>query len=238
MELQTKEAYDTSGQEFMQGGIALLQRWLGKHFHEKEALMLTKFFYRCKKDVSQLYRIYESLWTEEKQIFTVDGRLAFTVTPERIWVTDGHEDVEYAVGEWRHIIGRGIAFLEELLPLGSVVELKKEYLEEQMPVLKKAGKVRIVITERYVSYTGNSYFPYAGVPYPTGAFAASRRLMFSPALVDKVLLTGFSDEQEQAYQYLMKQEYLLEKEMDMCGFEPAEERERTRKIMEEEGHGR
>lgn len=238
MEQQTKEAYDTPQQDFMQGGITLLQSWLSKHFHEKEAIMLTRFFYRCEKNISQLYRMYESLWTEGKQIFTVDGQLAFTVTPERIWVTDGHEDVECAAEEWKHIIGRGIAFLEELLPLGSVVELKKEYMEDHMPVLKKAGKVRIVITERYLSYTGNSYFPYAGVPYPTGTFASSRRLVFSPALVDKVLLTGFTDEQEQAYQYLMKQEYLLEKEMDMCGFEPAEERERMQKMMEEEDHGR
>lgn len=132
------------------------------------------------------------------------------------------------------MIGKGIAFLEDLLPLGSVVELKKEYMEEKMPVLKKAGKVRIVITERYLSYTGDSYFPYAGVPYPTGTFSSPRRLVFSPALVDQVLLVGFADEQERAYQYLMKKEYLLEKDMDMCGFEPAEERERMQKMMEED----
>lgn len=238
MELQAKESHDTSSQELMQGGIALMQSWLGRHFQEKETIMLTAFFYRAKKDISQLYRIYESLWTQEKQVFTVDGRLAFTVTPERIWITDGQEDVEHVAEEWKHIIGRGIAFLEELLPLGSVVELKKEYMEDKMPVLQKAGKVRIVITERFLSLTGNSYFPYAGVPYPTGTFGSSRRLMFSPALIDNVLLTGFSDEEEQAYQYLMKQEYLLEKEMDMCGFESAEERELIQKKMEEEAHGR
>lgn len=180
MELQTKEAYNASQQEMVQGDAALLQSWLSAHFDEKEAAILTEFFYRCRKDMSRLYRMYGCLWTEEKQIFTVDGQAAFTVTPEKIWITDGCEDIAYAPAEWKRIIGKAIAFLENLLPLGSVVELKKEYLEKQVPALKKAGQLRMVITERYLTYTGNSYFPYAGVPYPTGMFPAVRRLLFSP----------------------------------------------------------
>ncbi len=118
--------------------------------------------------------------------------------------------------EWKRIIGKGISFLEELLPLGSVVELQKEFLEEKMPSLKDAGKAVLVITERYLSLTGHSYFPYAGVPYPTGTFDGTSRMLFSPALIKEVLHTGYQEEQEQAYQYRMKREYLLEKDMDFA----------------------
>lgn len=57
--------------------------------------MRTKFAFGYTK--GQLYRICESLRTEGKQIFMVDGQLRFIVMLEWIWVTDGHEDVEYAV---------------------------------------------------------------------------------------------------------------------------------------------
>lgn len=219
-----------------QGNLALLHEWLKVHAAE-EAAVLTEFLYRCQKDIRQLYRIYESLWKQENEVCAVDEGYEFHVSPERIWLCARGEEVAHTAQEWKRIIGKGISFLEELLPLGSVVELQKEFLEEKMPSLKDAGKAVLVITERYLSLTGHSYFPYAGVPYPTGTFDGTSRMLFSPALIKEVLHTGYQEKQEQAYQYRMKREYLLEKDMDMCGFETAEERKEIQRIMEEQ-HGR
>lgn len=220
-----------------QRNAALLYEWIKEYVKEEEAIALTEFLGRSQKNNGQLYAIYESLWKQEKKLYTVDSKYALMITEEGSWLTDGNGRVEHSTEDWKKIIAKGIAFLEELLPLGSVVELKKEYMEGQIPALKEAGKVRLVITERYLSLTGNSYFPYAGVPYPIGTFGEAQRLMFSPALIEAVLSRGFSDEQEEEYQFLMKREYLLEKNMDMCGFEAEEERAVMKQLMEER-HGR
>lgn len=217
--------------------IALLYEWLKEYVKESEALILAEFLGRSQQNENQLYNIYEGLWRQEKKLYTVDSKYALMVDAEDSWLTDGNTRFAHSIEDWKKIIAKGIAFLEELLPLGSVVELKKGYMEEQMPVLKEAGKVRLVITERYLTLTGNSYFPYAGAVYPIGIFGKAQRLMFSPALIERVLSRGFSDEQEEEYQFLMKREYLLKKNMDMCGFEPEEERTAIKQMMEE-CHGR
>lgn len=218
-----------------QGNLALLHEWLKMHAAE-EAAVLTEALYHFGKDINRLYGIYESLWNREEKVFAAGEGYEFCVSPERIWIRAREREIEHTAQEWKHIIGKAVSFLEVLLPLGSVVELHKEVLEKKMPALKDAGEVRLVITERFLSLTGNSYFPYAGVPYPAGTFGGEHRMMFSPALIKKVLHMGYQDEQEQAYQYRMKREYLLREDMDMCGFETEEERKKIQRVMEEQ-HG-
>lgn len=211
----------------------LLKEWLVKTMGENEIPMLSEFLMGCKGDMPRLYRMYEGLWSKQLQIHPVGERFMLTIDPAGTFLMSDTGKIEHTLEEWKKIIGKGIAFLEELLPLGSVVVLKKEYLQSRLSGVERPDAFRLVITDRYLSLTGHSYFPYGGVPYPTGDMGTQRKLLFSPALIADVLSRGYSDEQEAEYQYRMKREYLLDKDMDMCGFETPEERAAVRQKMEE-----
>ena len=71
----------------------------------------------------------------------------------------------------------------------------------------------------------NSYFQYAGAIYPVGLVGDGRTIHFSTALIDKVLKEGYSDEQEEAYIYVVKEELLIDKNMNSFGFAPKEDLE-------------
>ena len=118
-----------------------------------------------------------------------------------------------------------ISIFEEVLPLGSVVDLKKEFLEETIP-LKDVERVRVVIVQRYVGESPEGfYYPYAGTLYPTGIPGSRRLIEFTPSLIENVVRHSYSDEQEDAYVYLMKRELMLERKLHSMGFADKKERE-------------
>lgn len=84
-------------------------------------------------------------------------------------------------------------------------------------IFSKVNNVRITITYRFVK-SDNTYYTYAGVVYPVGNFNTDKIIKFTPTLIKKVLHRGYSDEQEDAYVYLMKNEYILEDKMKSAGY--------------------
>ena len=57
-----------------------------------------------------------------------------------------------------------IGLFEDILPLGSVVDLKKEGIIED----KEIENFRVVITKRFLGTGEGCYYPYGGVVYPLG----------------------------------------------------------------------
>ncbi len=79
--------------------------------------------------------------------------------------------------------------------------------------------MRAVIVQRYVGESPEGfYYPYAATLYPTGIPGSRKLIQFTPALIDRVISRGYSDEQEEAYVYLMKQELLLERKLHSMAF--------------------
>ena len=118
---------------------------------------------------------------------------------------------------------------EEVLPLGSVVDLKKELFS----FIKDVDRIRIVITYRFLAKEeSKGYFPYAGVVYPTGMLGRKEVIYFTPALIEQVVHRGFEDIQEHQYIYLMKREFIIEKGMKSFGFGTREEIENFMKEKE------
>ncbi len=74
--------------------------------------------------------------------------------------------------------------MNEILPLGSVVEIGKE--------------IKMVITHRflYSGENGESY-DYAGVPYPVGMEQADQIVLFNCTAIVRVIHKGYSDELEE-----------------------------------------
>jgi hypothetical protein len=132
--------------------------------------------------------------------------------------------MEFTELELREIITSMIDILEKIYPLGTVVDLKNEYLRKHINI-DKIENIRIVITHRFLYHEGDkAYFPYAGVTYPVGVFDKNEVINFTNALIEKVVHQGYSDVQEEAYVYLMKQELILSNRMHSYGFSTEDER--------------
>jgi hypothetical protein len=110
-----------------------------------------------------------------------------------------------------------------ILPLGSVVRLKKEMMLKG----KSFGELEhldVVITDRFLAHKElHFFFPYGGVIYPTGMYETWQRIHFGPQLVESVLQEGFSDDREETYALLMKKELLGMRGLHSMAFMDGEE---------------
>ena len=111
-----------------------------------------------------------------------------------------------------------IDVFEEILPLGSVVDLKKERLKGTLPI-DEIENVRIVITHRFLHNPKDKfYFPYAGVVYPVGSMGQERTLHFTSPFIERVVHKGYSDEQDEAFVQMMKHELLCNRQVQSFSF--------------------
>lgn len=125
-----------------------------------------------------------------------------------------------------------VDILTPLLPIGSVVDLKKEYLSANFDT-DKIDKFRFIVQTRYSFLKEiQVYIPYGGVVYPVGNFGGERLFYFTPELIDKVVHYGFSDEQEEAFEIAMKQELIIEKDMCSIAFATAEQRDKLQMFIQ------
>ncbi len=109
-----------------------------------------------------------------------------------------------------------IEIMREVLPLGSIVELNPAYFK---PDSQLESPSKVVITGRFIGPKGyNSYFPYVGVIYPVGEMKAGTQIHFTAPLIKRVVQKGFSDGMEEAFVYLMKQEFIVEKDLNSIEF--------------------
>lgn len=114
------------------------------------------------------------------------------------------------------LLSNTIEILRETLPLGTAVELDPDYFKLDS---QSESPAKIVITGRFVAPANfNSYFPYAGVVYPIGEIKPDTTIHFTAPLIRQVVHMGFKDEVDDAYELLMKQEFIVEKNMNSIAF--------------------
>ncbi len=124
-----------------------------------------------------------------------------------------------------------IEIMREVLPLGSVVELDPTYFK---PGRDTSSSSKIVITGRYIApqnYT--SYFPYAGVVYPIGEMKPGTQIYFTAPLIKKIVHQGYKDDMEEAFELLIKEEFIVEKDMKSIEFSGSEMRKLQRELEEQ-----
>lgn len=188
---------------------------LGEKFLKGNVTFLYEVYYAFVEQ--ERFRLDEQLELEYERI----GKDCFLRWQGAEWIFDEKDFKEF--------LATMIEIFEDVLPLGSVVELKKEFLA---PELRTADSVRMVIVQRYVGENEDGYYyPYAATVYPTGIPGSRKLMQFTSALIGKVVSRGFSDEQEEAYVYLMKQELLLEKHEHSIGFAGKEELDRYEEFL-------
>ncbi|MBN8208889.1 DUF4176 domain-containing protein [Bacillus sp. NTK071] len=102
-----------------------------------------------------------------------------------------------------------IDLMREVLPLGTVVELDPRYFK---PGESASEPIKVVITSRFIfAKSYRSYFPYAGVVYPFGELNKGNTIHFTSPLIQKVVYMGYQDEMEASFEYLMKEELIVDK---------------------------
>lgn len=206
----------------------LLIQWLAKiPFLEKETKRLL-FEIGCiyKSNMPCMYQIYHAVgtnqnWSDEER------KIRCKLQNNQYTLMYNGANLIFTKPQFQGILAGMIDILEDILPLGSVVDLKKEFFKDMLTDIDKIEQIRVVITNRFLYQEGDTfYFTYAGVVYPIGIFRSKQMLHFTSAVIENVVHTGYSDKQEEAYVFFMKQELIFEKGMHSLGFSTEEERER------------
>lgn len=173
---------------------------------------------------SFLFEINKTIVNKEMSCLDESNDVTYKNEKDKHILVCENYTMEFTYIEIKEIISGMIDILEKIQPLGTVVELKKEYLEKIISK-EKIEKARFVIVNRFmINNESKTYFQYAGVVYPLGMLEKGQVIQFTTALIDKVVYSGYSDDQEEAYVYLMKKELIIEKKMHSFAFATDEER--------------
>ena len=79
---------------------------------------------------------------------------------------------------------KGLRVMDKsFLPLGSIV------------LLKDATRKIVIVGYLVKEESNNKYWDYLGAPYPLGVIDPNKNLLFDREQIDKVVFTGYSDEE-------------------------------------------
>lgn len=180
-------------------------------------------------DLKELYDINECIVKENVSYESRDVSYKKDGDKHNLIIKDNIIELKYE--EIKEVIAGLIDILDDILPLGSVVKLKKEYLHKFLNN-NEVEEAEIVIVNRFIFKNGiRAYFPYAGVVYPIGFVGSADAIQFSSALIEEVIHRGFADEKDEIYTFLLKNELIIDKKMHSFGFASKEEREKYNKII-------
>jgi|GEM_PF-1122683 len=205
----------------------LIIEWLNKlrylsDIKRQKLYNLVKNYYN---DVSFLLKINNAIINEEKFCEDQVNNVIYESEKDKHILIYKNDRMEFTYFQIKEIISGMSDILEKIYPLGTVVELKKQYLEKIVSE-NKIESARVVIVNRFIFHNETkTYFQYAGVVYPLGMFENGKAIQFTSQLIEKVVYIGYSDEQEEAYVYLLKKELIIEKKMHSFGFSTKAERE-------------
>jgi len=188
-----------------------------KTMSENQREILRQMATDYKKNNAYLMKLYLTVHKGKNQIIDPIRKLSVQCEGETCLLKYKEKSVEFSTSKLLRTVGELVELLENVLPLGTLVQLKKEYFGD---LLQKANveKLWIVITNRFIVREDNSYFTYGGVVYPVANFNSQNLIQFTPSLIDKVIQKGYRDEQDETYVYLMKTELIIEKKICSAGF--------------------
>lgn len=176
-------------------------------------------------DVSFLYEISPLIGSKGRG--SEDARTGFlfgTGEDGMHFFRSGGDTVSLNAEEARTLTADMTGLFEEILPIGSIVDLKKEVLGKNMDV-SQIENFRLAVVKRFMAKGERYYYPYGAAVYPVGNAGKGKLLSFTPALIEKVLFTGYSDETEEAFIFQMKQELIIRQHRMSAGFAEREEEE-------------
>lgn len=207
-------------------------------FPEQQKRKLKELGILLMERVSYLYRIY-SLLESESSFEDEETGIIYEVEEDLHILRKGNMGIVLKKDEMKRLLADMITLFEEILPLGTVVDLKKDELAKTMDV-SKVQQFRVIITKRFIGTGEGCFYPYGAVLYPLGTAGYGRTISFTPSLVENIVFTGYSDEVEEAFVFQMKKHLIVEQRRKSVGFAAKQEREEFEKMMHklEAQHGR
>lgn len=173
-------------------------------------------------DVGFLFRVYEAFVENERFVEDEEKNIRYEREGEEYILSYKGKECIFEKEDFKKVLSSMLDLLEDTLPLGTVVDLRKDTYKD-VPQVQQVDHIRMVITYRFLGKDEDDYyFPYAGVVYPTGMLGRKEVLYFTRPLVDRVVKEGYRDEKEDAYVYLMKKELVIEKNKNSFGYAPKE----------------
>lgn len=174
-------------------------------------------------DTSFLFKVYEAFMEHERFLEDEENEVIYERDGgDYILKFEGKECV-FDKAEFKKMLVSMLDLLEDTLPLGTVVDLRRDAYKDVVE-LDDVEEIRMVVTYRFLGDIEQGYyFPYAGVVYPTGMLGQAEVLYFTRPLVENIVREGYRDEKENAYVYLMKREMIIEKGANTYGYATPEE---------------
>lgn len=195
----------------------LIAMWLNKLTYlcdvEKQTLFLIAI--DLKNDIKYLYSLYDNIKIHNDNIEEKNALVNYLYK-------EGWHHLEYQGNilyyddyKFGEILGGLISIMEEILPLGSVVELTMGYKNDNNE------QIELIITQRFVlpkedriSY----YFEYGGVFYPTGMLGEEKVICFTNRSIKKVIFRGLKDEKEEQFIIVLKNGTIIENDYKSISF--------------------
>lgn len=198
---------------------------------EKKTLVEIAICYR--ENLAFLMRVYEAFVENDRFVEDEENGVRYEREKDLYILALEGQEVCLSKGKFRRILISMLDILEDTLPLGTVVDLKKG-VYKSIPEIEKVDNIRMVITHRFLKRAGSTYYyPYAGVVYPTGMLGQKEVFYFTRPVVDKIVQRGYSDEQEEVFAYLAKKELIVDEGGNTVGFATKEEVEEINKTFKE-----
>lgn len=188
-------------------------------------------------NVSFLYDIYPLIGIGRESREDAESGVAFETEAGDLHILrkDG-KAIGFKTEEMKRFLADMIGLFEEILPIGSIVDLKKDILAKNVDV-SEIQKFRVAIVKRFIGNGTGCYYPYGAVVYPLGTAGEGKLISFTPALIENVVFTGYMDEVEEYFVYRMKQELIINQGRRSAGFATKQELEEFRdSILKEGGH--
>lgn len=212
--------------------IANVKETQKKNFRE-----LGAYFF---ENVSFLYKAYELIISGKKNTIEDEKNgILFEKEDNLCILRKEKTGIFLDTQDMKSILADMIALFEDILPLGTVVDLQNDEMSKIVNV-SKMEKFRVVITKRFLGDGEGCFFPYGAVVYPIGTAGASRVISFTPPLIEKVVFMGYKDETEEAFIFQMKYQLVIKQRRCSAGFSNKQEIEKMRDRIStmEEKHGR
>ena len=162
-----------------------------------------------KKENEGLFQLYLALSNGNATYYDENNGLIYRLEEKGCLLQYKEKELFLAVECVQPVISRLVDLTEHILPAGTVVTIKKEYFDK---VLKgnEVEDIKVVIVYRFLNYEEEYYFTYGGVIYPVSNLNKKEIIQFTPALIEHVVQKGYSDMQEDAFVYFMKNRLVLE----------------------------
>jgi hypothetical protein len=179
---------------------------------------IREFFQIFLDDLNLLKQLYKVHKENVLNFVTSCRNVSITYLKETVNHKIIFDDQQFSLREdiFARLFSTSIEIMRDLLPLGTVVELDETFFKLNQ---RTNTSTKVVITKRFIAPKNyQSYFPYAGVIYPIGEVNPNSVLYFTEPLIQRIIHEGYKDEMENAYELLMKKEFIVDKDMNSIEF--------------------